>query len=131
MTRITAFLSVRSKTLASHEISDLLEIDADKGVIKGSERTPPRHWPKNHGWNISCRFDDYVDLDLAIRELALRLGEKVENLFRLRHHEQVSEISVSIAIAPEQADVPLYFSSETVAFLEKIGASLNIEYFAE
>ncbi|RWD60224.1 MAG: DUF4279 domain-containing protein [Mesorhizobium sp.] len=109
MTRITAFLAVRSKTLTPHEISDLLEIDADRDVIKGSERTPPRPRPKYHGWNISCRFDNYVDLDLAIRELALRLGEKVENLFRLRNHDQLSEICVSVAIAPEHEKIPLFF----------------------
>ncbi|PBC12014.1 DUF4279 domain-containing protein [Mesorhizobium sp. WSM3859] len=131
MTRITAFLSVRSETLAPHEISDLLEMDADRDVIKGSERTPPQLRPKYHGWNISCRFDDYVDLDLAIRELALRLGEKVENLFRLRNHDQVSEICVSVAIAPEHEKIPLFFSRETIAFLGKIGASLDIEYFPE
>jgi hypothetical protein len=76
MTRITAFLSVTSRTLAPHEISDLLEIDADKEVVKGSRRTPAKAWPKSHGWNISCRFEEYVNLDIAIRELALRLGEK-------------------------------------------------------
>jgi hypothetical protein len=131
MTRITAFLSVTSRTLAPHEISDLLEIDADKEVVKGSRRTPAKAWPKSHGWNISCRFEEYVNLDIAIRELALRLGEKIENLFRLRHHEHLNKISVKIAIAPENEHVPLFFSDETIAFLGKIGASLDIEYFPE
>ncbi|RWB31265.1 MAG: DUF4279 domain-containing protein [Mesorhizobium sp.] len=131
MTRITAFLSVTSKTLAPHEISDFLEIDADREVVKGSQRTPPRSRPKNNGWNIGCRFQEYVDLDFAIGELAKRLGEKVENLSRLRHHEYLNEISVKIAIAPEHGEVPLFFSRETIAFLSKIGASLDIEYFPE
>ena len=131
MTRITAFLSVRSETLAPHEISDLLEIDADQDIIKGSERTPLRPRPKYHGWHIDCQFDEYVDLDLAIGELALRLGEKVENLSRLRHHEQVNEICVTIAIAPEDEKIPLFFSGDTIGFLGKIGASLDIDYLPE
>ncbi|MGX9177583.1 DUF4279 domain-containing protein [Mesorhizobium sp. BHbdii] len=131
MTRITVFLSVTSRTLDPHEISDLLEIDADHEVVKGSQRTPPRPWPKNNGWNISCRFEEYVDLDFAIGELALRLGEKAENLSWLRHHEHLNEISLKIAIAPEREDVPLNFSAKTIAFVGRIGASLDIEYFPE
>ena len=131
MTRITAFLSVRSGKLSPKEIADLLEIDADREVLKGSLRTPPKPYPPSNGWNISCRYDEYVDLNIAIRELSQRLGEKIENLSRLRHHAYLKEISVKIAIAPKHEHIPLFFSDETIGFLTKIGASLDIEYFPE
>jgi hypothetical protein len=131
MTRITAFLSVRSGRLSANEISDLLEIDADREVLKGSLRTPPKPYPPSNGWNISCRYDEYVDLNIAIRDLSLRLGEKIETLSRLRNHEHLKDISVKIAIAPEHERIPMFFSAETIAFLAEVGASFDIEYFPE
>ncbi|MER9302491.1 DUF4279 domain-containing protein [Mesorhizobium sp. M0293] len=131
MTRITSFLSVTSKTLSPTQMSDFLEMKPDREVVKGSQRTPPRQLPKNHGWNISCRFEEYVDFDVAIRELAVRLGDKIENLARLRHQDSTNQISVKVAIAPDDDHVPMFFSEETLSFLAKIGASLDIEYFPE
>ena len=106
-------------------------MDADREVMKGTQRTPPSARPRSHGWNISRQFEDYVDVNTAVAELSLRLGEKIENLSRLRHHEYLKEISVKIAVAPEHEHIPLFFSNETIAFLTKIGASLDIEYFPE
>ncbi|RWM73297.1 MAG: DUF4279 domain-containing protein [Mesorhizobium sp.] len=131
MTRITSFLSIRSETLTPADISELLAMKPDREVIKGSLRTPPRPRPPKHGWNISCRFDDYVDLDVAIKELMLKLDGKFGSVVRLARQENDVNVSVKIAIAPESELVPMFFSAETIGLLGDIGASLDIEYFPE
>lgn len=131
MTRITAFLSVRSKTSFPSQISGFLEVTADREVVKGSLRTPPKPRPESHGWNISCVFEEYVDIDVAIKALSKRLDGKTENLLLARKRHVIDDVSVKIAIAPAGELIPMFLSEETVKFLGNIGASLDIEYFPE
>ncbi|RJT32848.1 DUF4279 domain-containing protein [Mesorhizobium waimense] len=94
-------------------------------------RTPPRTTPAKHGWNISCRFESCVDLDVAIKELMSRLDGNVRNSIRLSRQDHATDVWVKIAIAPETELVPMFFSAETIELLSDIGATFDIEYFPE
>ena len=121
--------AVRTRDLRSEQVSDILGRQPDASVLKGSDRTPPRLRPPNHGWFLEKIEADSADPVGLLEGLLDRARDLVPRLDDLRAVDPTTKVTVSICVTPFSARMPFFFSAEVVRALGELGASLDIEFF--
>jgi len=131
MNRVSATFSIWSKALLPDKISETLEFQPDRTVLRGIDRTPPRPRPEAFGWHVTCRQTN-VDLPATVlQQLLKRVTPIFKKVKDLRTQDGEIEIIFHLSIAPksESTEIPLWIDKTVMRQIGKLEGSLDIEFF--
>ena len=116
--------SIWSPLLEPSEITSILGVDADREVVKGSDRVPARYLPKAHGWHLTMEFADASPAELCLQKLMDRVSGFHSKLARLRSEHPECEIRITVYLDRSRRDQSLDLSVEMLAQLNSLFASV-------
>ena len=129
MNRVSATLSVWCEKLRPERIAQILNVNPDRVVIKGSERTPPRPRPTAFGWHLTVVETDQPLAGKVLKSLIDRASISENRFHELRIEDSTTTINFSIHIAPRSTDISLFFDRGAIEFISSVGGCLDIEFF--
>jgi hypothetical protein len=129
MNRVSATLSIWSQDLRPEKISQILSFQADRSVLKGTERTPPRPRPTAFGWHVNCSKKNVDMPDDVIGLLLDRVSGITNKVAKLKDLDPGIRVIFHVSIAPKTANLPLLIDKEKIEAIAEFGGDLDIEFF--
>jgi hypothetical protein len=131
MNRVSATFSIWSKELVPNKISEILQFQPDRNVLRGIDRSPPRPRPEAFGWHVSC-WQTNVDLPATvISSLLKRISPILPKIKNLKKLDDKIDIIFHLNVAPksESTEIPLLIDKKILSQIGRVEATLNIEFF--
>jgi hypothetical protein len=129
MNRVSATFSIWSKELEPHKISEILQFQADRTVLRGIDRKPPRPMPQAFGWHVTCSQTN-VDLPATVMlGLLDRISPILSKIKNLRKQDSKIELNFYLHVAPKSTEIPLWIDKKIIHRIGKLEGNLDIEFF--
>jgi len=129
MNRVSATFSIWSKALEPNKISEILQFQPDRTVLRGFDRNPPRPRPIAFGWHVTCSQTN-VDLPSTVM---LRLLERISPILvkakNLKKRDSEIEFNFYLNVAPKSTEIPLWIDKRIIHQIGKLEGNLDIEFF--
>ncbi|HVB17321.1 MAG TPA: DUF4279 domain-containing protein [Stellaceae bacterium] len=129
MNRVSATFSIWSKQLTPNQISEILQFQPDRTVLRGIDRTPPRPRPEAFGWHVTC---SQINVDLpatVISNLLERVSPIYAKIRNLRKRDGEIELNFYLHVAPKSTEIPLWIDKKILHQIGKLEGNLDIEFF--
>ena len=129
MNRVSATFSIWSKELTPKKISEILQFQPDRTVLRGIDRIPPRPRPEAFGWHVTCS-ETNVDLPAAVMgSLLERMSPILSKMKNLKKQDAHIEFNFYLHIAPKSTETPLWIDKKILHQIGKLAGNLDIEFF--
>lgn len=121
-------LIVTSDSISPEKISSQLDVPGDKAWRLGDRRKDTAILEKENGWAIYSKKSESLDIEIHIDEIK-EFVKGYENNFKVMSDTFDCDIQLSCAIYCKHQP-PLFFTKEVIAWLNDIGASLDIDIYS-
>ena len=129
MIRINVTFAIASAILSPGEITEILGVEPDSSVIKGSERATPKANPPRHGWYISVEGENINNPIILLDKLLDRVSGLVERIPSIAAADEKVNVTIHISVVSSNIVVPLFFNRDTLMRVTALGASLDVDFF--
>ena len=128
MQRIIVGFAIWSAHLTPDQITEIVGMPPDTGVIRGRDRVPPRVMPRDHGWHLRERTSE-GDVGDALAKMIVRVRPLLSVLKRVCDVDPDVSFRMSVATRGDPRRISTYIEATTIEFLASIRSSLDIEHF--